>query len=294
VTAVYAAVEAIAAASAFATAAVCDTLDVSRSAYYAWRDGEPAAREREADELRPLIVAIFWQHRRRYGARRIAAELADRGIACSPRRVAKALQTQGLRAIQPRSFVPKTTDSRHHLGYSPNLILDTPDPTAVDQLWVGDITYLPLRRGGFVYLAALMDRFSRDIVGWNVASHLKEPLVLAALRQAIRARQPQPGLVHHTDRGGQYAGRAYRATLGRAGLRQSMSRADNCYDNAFMESCFGTFKTEMENAEYDSEAAARAAIARYVSYYRFDRKHSSLGYLAPAQFARLTAPELVS
>jgi putative transposase len=294
VTAVYAAVKAIAAATVIATAAVCDTLAVSRSAYYAWRDGTPTARAHAAEELRSVIVAIFWQHRRRYGARRIAAELADRGIVCSPRRVAKVLQTQGLRAIQPRSFVPKTTDSRHRLGYSPNLILDTPDPTAVDQLWVGDITYLPLRHGGFVYLAALMDRFSRDIVGWNVASHLKEPLVLAALRQAIRARQPRPGLVHHTDRGGQYAGRVYRATLGRAGLRQSMSRADNCYDNAFMESCFGTFKTEMENAEYDSEAAARSAVARYVSYYRFDRKHSSLGYLAPAQFARLATPELVS
>jgi len=206
--------------------------------------------------------------------------------------VGKGLNKQGLRAIQPRSFVPRTTESRHLLGYSPNLILDAPDPTEVNQLWVGDITYLPIRRGGFVYLAALMDRFSRDIVGWNVASHMKEPLVLAALRQAIRARQPRPGLVHHTDRGGQYAGRVYRATLHRAGMRQSMSRAHDCYDNAFMESCWGTFKTEMENAEYDSEAAAREEVSRYVNYYRFERKHSSIGYLTPAQFARLTTPKI--
>jgi putative transposase len=293
VTAVYTAVEAIIAATAIATTTVCDALDVSRSAYYAWRNGGPTTHEREVESLTATIVAIFWQHRRRYGARRIAAELGDRGIVCSPRRAGKVLKSQGLRAIQPRSFVPKTTDSRHRLGYSPNLILDTPDPIAVDQLWVGDITYLPLRRGGFVYLAALMDRFSRDIVGWHVASHLKEPLVVAALRQAIRVRQPRSGLVHHTDRGGQYAGHDYRALLHRAGMRQSMSRADNCYDNAFMESCWGTFKTEMEIAEYDNEASARAAVARYVNYYRFDRKHSSLGYLTPAQFAHHATPHLV-
>jgi putative transposase len=292
VTEVYAAVETLTENGGYATSAVCDVLEVSRSAFYAWRDGEPTTRDDETAELTLTIRAIFWQHRRRYGARRIAAELADRGIACSPRRVGKVLKSQGLRAIQPRSYVPKTTDSRHHLGYSPNLILDTPDPCAVDQLWVGDITYLPLRRGGFVYLAGLMDRFSRDIVGWNLAAHMKEPLVLAALRQAIRARQPRSGLVHHTDRGGQYAGAAYRALLDRASIRQSMSRADNCYDNAYMESCWGTFKTEMEIAEYDSEASAREAVARYVRYYRFERKHSALGYLTPAQFAQLTTPKI--
>jgi putative transposase len=287
VTDVYAAVEAIATADGFATAAVCDTLEVSRSAYYTWRDGHPP-RDRDRATLTERITAIFWRHRRRYGARRIAAELADRDIVCSAKRVAKVLNSQGLRAIQPRSFVPKTTDSRHALGYSPNLILDTPDPTAADQLWVGDITYLPVRGGGFVYLAGLMDRFTRDIVGWQVAATMAEPLVLAALRQAIRARQPKPGLVHHTDRGGQYAGRAYRGVLRRAGVTQSMSRAGNCYDNAFMESCWGTFKTEMEIAEYDSEDHARQSVASYVSYYRYERKHSSLGYLTPVQFTRST------
>ena len=292
-TEVYAAVEALTEDGGYAVAAVCDTLKVCRSAFYVWRDGEPTTRDDETTELTLTIRAIFWQHRRRYGARRIAAELADRGVVCSPRRVGKVLQRQGLRAIQPRSFVPKTTDSRHHLGYSPNLIFEAPDPCSVDQLWVGDITYLPLRGGGFVYLAGLMDRFSRDIVGWNLAAHMKEPLVLAALRQAIRARQPRPGLVHHTDRGGQYAGAAYRGLLDRAGIRQSMSRADNCYDNAYMESCWGTFKTEMEIAEYDSEASAREAVTRYVRYYRFERKHSALGYLTPAQFAQLTTPILV-
>jgi putative transposase len=290
---VYAAVEAIAAETRFAVAAVCDALGVGRSAYHSWLGREPGRREREFAALTERVVAIFVRHRRRYGARRIAAELADQGVRCSPRRVAKVLKSQGLRAIQPKSFVPKTTASRHALGYSPNLILDAPDPRGVDRLWVGDITYLRLKDNTFVYLAALMDRFSRDIVGWHVASTMAEPLVLAVLRQAIRTRQPKPGLVHHTDRGGQYAGHAYRAVLRRAGMVQSMSRADNCYDNAFMESCWGTFKTEMATAEYESEEHARRAVREYVNYYRFERKHSSLGYLTPVQFARATMPETV-
>ena len=285
----YAAVESITGnGEPIATAAVCDVLAVSRSAYYDWLRGQPSRRERETESLTEAIRAIFWRHHRRYGARRIAKELADSGIVCCPRKVAKVLKKQGLRAIQPRSFVPKTTASRHTLGFSPNLLVEAEDPTRVDELWVGDITYLPLRRGGFCYLAALMDRYSRDIVGWSVAASMAEPLVLAALTQAIRLRQPKPGLVHHTDRGGQYAGTQYRAVLKRAGMKQSMSRADNCYDNAFMESCFGTFKLEMEMAEYDSVETARAAVAEYVRYYRFERKHSSIGYLTPTQFATRT------
>jgi putative transposase len=217
VTDVYPAVEAIARDRQFAIATICDLLAVSRSAYYAWRHSGPTPREREIESLAETIRAIFWRHRRRYGARRIARELADRGIGCSPRRVARVLKRLGLRAIQPKSFVPKTTDSRHGLGYSPNLLLDAADPTTVDELWVGDITYLPLRGGGFCYLAALMDRFSRDIVGWDVAASMTELLPLAALTQAIRRRQPKPGLVHHTDRGGQYAGRGIGRCCGARG-----------------------------------------------------------------------------
>ena len=269
---------------------MCEVLEVSRSAYYAWRDGEPSRRAHEEAALTPLVRAVFWKHRRRYGARRIAAELADLGEVCSPRRVAKVLKTQGLRAIQPKSFVPKTTDSRHHLGYSPNLLLlDTPEPSGVNQLWVGDITYVPLRGGAFCYLATLMDRYSRDIVGWELAETMTDALTLAALHMAIRDRQPPAQLVHHTDRGGQYASARYRAVLRRADMRQSMSRAANCYDNAFMESCFGTFKTELEMTEYDNHRAARRQIAEYIDYYRTDRKHSALGYLTPMQFEHLAA-----
>jgi putative transposase len=270
------------------TEAACAVLKVSRSAYYAWRERKPSCREQREITLTPLVRALFWKHRRRYGARRIASDLADLGEACSPRLAGKIMKNQGLRAIQPKSFVPKTTDSRHRLGYSPNLIVDTPEPDGINQLWVGDITYVPLHGGAFCYLASLMDRYSRDIVGWELDETMTDDLTLAALRMAIRDRQPPAQLIHHTDRGGQYASARYRAVLRRAGMRQSMSRAANVYDNAFMESCFGTFKTEMEMTEYESCRAARKEIAEYIAYYRTERKHSALGYFSPTHFESLT------
>lgn len=157
-------------------------------------------------------------------------------------------------------------------------------------LWVGDITYVPLAGGLFSYLAILMDRFSRRIVGWRMGQDMTEKLVLNALRTAIRTRQPNPGLIHHTDRGGQYAGGAYRAVLRRAQIQQSMSRADNCYDNAFMESCFGTIKTELEMAEYENYGEALREVRQYIAYYNLERKHSSIGYLAPSQFENRQLP----
>ena len=189
-----------------------------------------------------------------------------------------------MKAIQPKSFKPRTTDSRHTLGYSPNLILDADDPTRLDQLWVADITYVPLSDGSFAYLALIMDRCSRKIIGWELAESMAEDLTLSALHSAIRQRQPTADLIHHSDRGGQYAGTNYRAVLRRAHIRQSMSRAGNCYDNAFMESCFGTIKTELEMTDYETIAAARREIATYIAYYNNSRRHSSLDYLTPTQF----------
>jgi len=250
----------------FPVSVLCESLNVSRSAYYAWRQDGVCTRQRDDNRLRPLIRGVFREHRRRYGARRIAVELAARDEPCSRRRVGRLMDEMGLVAIQPKSFKPRTTDSRHSLGYSPNLLLDAPPPDGINRLWVGDITYVPLVGSDFLYLAMLMDRFSRRIVG------------------AIALRQPRPGLIHHTDRGGQYAGVQYRKMLARAEMAQSMSRADNCYDNAFMESCFGTLKTELEMEAYPNAHVARKEIPDYIRYYNTRRRHSALGYLTPEAY----------
>jgi transposase InsO family protein len=283
VTQVYAVVQQLEEES-FPVSVLCESLGVSRSAYYAWREDGVSARRRNDNHLRPAVRGICWEHRRRYGARRIAAELADRHQPCGRRRVGRLMHEMGLVAIQPKSFKPRTTDSRHCLGYSPNLLIDAPPPEGINQLWVGDITYVPLTGGDFLYLAMLMDRFSRRIIGCDLQDHMRESLVLAALRPAIARRQPRPGLSHHTDRGGQYAGAEYRKLLARAGMPQSMSRAENCYDNAFMESCFGTVKTELEMEPYPNAHVARKEIPDYIRYYNTRRRHSALGYLTPEAY----------
>lgn len=263
---------------------LCDTLAVSRAGYYAWLAESVTAHQQRDRELMPLVCDIFWQHKRRYGARRIAVELAARGQSCGVDRVAKLLKMQGLRAIQPRGHKPRTTNSQHTLGYNPNLLLRSAPPAQLNRVWVADITYLPLKIGGFAYLASLLDLCSRRVVGWSVDAQMTDSLVVDALQKAIALRQPPPGLVHHSDRGGQYASHDYRAILRRADSRQSMSRAANCYDNAFMESCFGTIKTELEMTEYDHCHAARMEIASYLAYYNTERRHSSLDYLSPTAF----------
>ena len=269
---------------AFPVASVCDALEVSRAGYYAWLSEADTARELRDRELMPQICTIFWQHKRRYGARRIAVELQAAGHPCGVDRVARLLKIQGLQAIQPQSFRPKTTNSRHALGYSPNLLQRSPPPARLNRVWVADITYIPLKESSFAYLAIVLDLCSRRVVGWSLAEQMADTLIVDALQQAIRARQPAAGLVHHSDRGGQYASHAYRAILRRAQVRQSMSRAGNCYDNAFMESCFGSIKTELEMTEYQDSREARQDVASYLAYYNHERRHSSLGYLCPAAF----------
>lgn len=263
---------------------MCEVLEISRSAFYAWKIESRTIRESSDIELTPKINLIFRKHRRRYGTRRIASTLADQGEAIGRRRIAKILKSQGLVAIQPKSFKPRGTESRHRLGYSPNLLLEELEITSMSKLWVGDITHIRITDIRFGYLAVLMDRYSRRIVGWQLGDDMTELLVLASLRMAIASRSPKKGLIHHTDRGGQYAGKSYRSVLRRASMKQSMSRADNCYDNAFMESCFGTLKNELEIDEYKNMRTATNELSEYISYYNAERKHSSLDYLTPNQF----------
>ncbi|MEZ6117728.1 MAG: IS3 family transposase [Pirellulaceae bacterium] len=267
-TEVYPAVHSIVCEGIASERKICEFLTVSRSAFQRWRRFETSPREDEDRTLLPMIISIFHRHCRRYGTRRIVDELADREIYCSRRRVAKLLKIAGLKAIQPKSFKPRTTESKHSLGYSPNLILDLAEPHRANQLWVGDITYIPTVGLGFSYLATLMDRFSRMIVGWSLRTDMTEELVLTTLRQAISNRQPPAELIHHTDRGGQYAGTRYRGVLQRAMMQQSMSRAGDCYDNAFMESCFGTFKTELEMTERNVSTIVRHFLLAFACAFR--------------------------
>jgi putative transposase len=267
----------------FEVSHLCDALNVHRNGYYQWLISSRNIYQQQDQRLTPLVQDVFFQHRRRYGARRISMELRDRGECCSRAKVRKIMTQTGLVAIQPKSFKPRTTESRHKLGYSQNLLLEGIEVEEINQIWVGDITYIPLP-STFAYLALLMDLFSRKIVGWSLNLNMEEPLVIAAINQAIRARQPAQGLIHHTDRGGQYAGNKYRKILSRAGMLQSMSRAGDCYDNAFMESCFGTIKTELEMTTYDSFEKAVQEIREYINYYNVLRRHSAIDYLSPNSF----------
>lgn len=194
------------------------------------------------------------------------------------------MKTQGLKAIQPKSFTPKTTASSHRLGYSPNLLLDDFTLTTINQLWVADITYIPLRDKKFGYLSMMMDRCSRRLIGWHLDLTMTDDLVLHSLHQALGTRRPGRSVIHHSDRGGQYASKRFRQTLRLASMRQSMSRAGDCYDNAFMESCFGTIKTELEMTEYENIHRATGDLETYFRYYNRDRKHSGIGYQTPDQF----------
>jgi transposase InsO family protein len=281
---IYAIAEAVTQDEIASTLEVCAVLEISRSAFYLWKGSIPTTREEKNMELTPKVNLIFRMHRRRYGTRRIVSTLADQGERIGRRRIAKIMKIQGLVAIQPKSFKPRGTESRHRLGYSPNLLTEAQEVKSLNTLWVGDITYIPITEIRFGYLAVLMDRFSRRIVGWKLSDDMTEPLVLETIRMAIANRTPRKGLIHHSDRGGQYAGKNYRSVLRRACIKQSMSRADNCYDNAFMESCFGTLKNELEIDEYKTMRSATKELSEYVGYYNAERKHSSIDYLTPNQF----------
>lgn len=264
-------------------------MKVSEDAFYAWRAGRTYRLSRKKRELADRVKEVFYLHRRRYGARRISAELKEAGLTVGRRLAGSLMKAEGLAAIAPRRFVPRTTDSNHDFGYSENLLRD-PINKAGEQgeVIVGDITYLPLRGGKFCYLAAFQDKFTRRIVGWQVSATMTAQLVLDAFNRARNRGLIKRGAVIHTDRGSQYASVEYRRSLYIHGFRQSMSAKGNCYDNAQAESFFSRFKAELiEGGIFESVEQARSEIFSYIEgYYNRIRRHSSLGYKSPMEFEK--------
>ena len=268
----------------FRTAALCRVLKVSPSGYYAWqsRPGSPRGGRNRA--LAMQIRAAYARSRKTYGRRRIHAQLQQDGVPCSRNRVARLMRQEGIRGRRRRGF-RTTTDSTHTLPVAPNLLARDFTATAPDQVWVSDITYLPCAQG-WEYLASVMDLYSRRIVGWAVQSTLERSLTLRALEMAITQRQPAPGLIHHSDRGSQYACGDYQAALGQQGMICSMSRKGDPWDNATKESFFGTLKSELvHDWSRPPREQVRREVFNYIEvFYNRQRLHSSLGYLSPATF----------
>jgi putative transposase len=270
--------------AAFPVAFMCARLGVSRSGFYDWRRRGPSARAQSDARLARDVAAIHRVTCGRYGSPRVHAELRARGQRVGRKRVARLMRAQGLAARRRRRFV-RTTDSRHADPIAPNVVARDFTATAPNRVWVTDITYIATGEG-WLYLAAILDLFSRRVVGWALDASLATPLALAALDQALRRRDPPRGLVHHSDRGCQYASGPYRAALTARGLTASMSRAGDCWDNAVAESFFNTLKWEaVPDAGFATHAAARAALGAYLDdFYNHERRHSSLGYASPVEF----------
>jgi putative transposase len=265
---------------------MCRVLGVSPSAYYAWHGRPPSRRERVNAELAEHILQAHRDSRGTYGSPRIEPALRAKGIECNHKRVERLMRVLGIQGVSRRRKHPTTTDSKHELPIAPNVLNREFTATAPNQKWLGDITYIDTLEG-FLYLASLEDVFSRRIVGWAMADHMETSLVASALDMALFHRQPQGDLVHHSDRGSQYASLDYRRLLDKRAITVSMSRTANCYDNAMKESFFATLKTECARQPFATRAAARVAIFEYIEvWYNRQRLHSALGYLSPEQFER--------
>ncbi len=271
-----------------ALSVLCELLAVSRSGYYRWQERRPTKRECDDARLADQIAAAHARSRQSYGAPRIVEELRDEDTPISKRRCARLMKARGLQGRKKHRRRPRTTDSRHAHAPAENLLAKQAAPTAANQAWVTDITYLETGEG-WLYLAAILDVWSRRVVGWACGPTLHVSLVLAALQVALRQRKPPKGLLHHSDRGVQYACHEYAAALAAAGLVCSMSRRGNCYDNAAMESFWSTLKTEtgLDQAVPISRPAAELIVFDYIqTFYNPTRRHSSLGYLSPVAFEK--------
>ncbi len=265
---------------------MCRVLGVARSWFHAWQRAAPqrAVRAAQRENLAGQILEVFEASKRRYGAPRIHAELQGRGRGISKRTVAKIMSENGIRPPRGRRRAPITTDSRHAHAVAPNLLDRNFAVVVPDMVWLADISYIPTDEG-WLYLAAVKDLATMEIVGWSMSERLKSTLCEDALTMAIRNRRPPKGLVHHSDRGVQYACGDYRTLLRLHGMKASMSRKGNCLDNAPMESFFGSLKTELvHRTRFRTRPEAKAALFDYIEvFYNRRRRHSSIGYRTPAQ-----------
>ena len=271
---------------------MCKTLRVSRSGFYAWLGRNESGRAREDRRLMARIRDIFTVSRETYGSPRVHRELVLDGERCGRKRVARLMRRGGMRSKTRRRFRVKTTDSDHVLPIAPDHVDRRFHADRANQVWVSDMTYIPTDEG-WLYLAVTMDLFSRKIVGWSMAPTMHAKIVVDALKMAIDLRKPAAGLIHHSDRGSQYASDVFRAVLEKHGITASMSRKGNCYDNAAIESFFHTLKAELVRHEhYRTHAQARASLFQYIeTFYNRRRMHSTLDYVSPSAFERAAEEE---
>lgn len=269
---------------AFPVAVMCEVLEVSTSGYYAAKKRPPPKRVAEDARLAAEVAVAHKQSRGIYGSPRVHRELRAKGVRVSKKRVERLMREKGLRGRRKRRFV-HTTDSRHEHPLAPNLLERDFHASAPNEVWVGDVTYIPTA-SGWLFLAVLLDLFSRRVVGWATSETNDTALALAALHQAVRTRRPPRGLVQHTDRGSPYASDDYRAALATSGAVASMSRAGDCYDNAVAESFFASLKSEwLDHQDFASHAVAHASVADYIDrFYNSTRRHSHLDYVSPIEF----------
>ncbi len=269
---------------AFRISRMCRVLGVQRSSYYAWQQRSPSSRAQANAALLARIQAEHAASRQTYGAPRIPVVLQRQGVVCGHNRVARLMRKAGLRALAPRKAHPVTTQRQPGTVPAPNRLNQEFTATAPNQKWVVDFTYIETEEG-WLYLAVVLDLFSRKVIGWAMRETMDTALVLAALHMALLERQPPAGLLHHSDQGSQYTASAYLECLSAAAAQLSMSGVGNCYDNAVVESFFGTLKTECVTGPFRTRAQARTTIFEYLEvWYNRQRLHSSLGYYSPVDF----------
>jgi putative transposase len=267
---------------------MCKVLGVQRSGYYAWRHRTPSTREQANQALLALIEAEHQTSRRTYGSPRIYAALHRKGVVCGQNRVARLMHVHGIAPHPRRRYHPVTTQRQPGVIPAPNRLNQDFSATAPNQKWVSDFTYVETGEG-WLYLAVVLDLFSRKVIGWAMSQTMDTALVETALRMALLGRNPPAGLLHHSDQGTQYTSAAYISSLTEALAQLSMSRVGNCYDNAVIESFFGTLKTECVTGPFLTYAQARTTIFEYLEvWYNRQRLHSTLGYYSPVDFEKLT------